>query len=95
MMREDKAEAAAIDAELDARDAAREAARAARPRRVGRPRRRPGRGHGRRTAPPEYDAVTPEADDADDDERPWWESDPRITNRYVGLAAAVSRRCHR
>jgi cytochrome c oxidase assembly factor CtaG len=56
MMREDKVEAAEIDAELDARDAAREAARDA--------------------------SVDVETGDADGDERPWWESDPRITNRY-------------
>jgi hypothetical protein len=80
MMREDKIEAAEIDAELDARDAARQAARAA--------------GQGASADPvavpvavadgssPEYDAVTHEADAVDDDERPWWESDPRITNRY-------------
>jgi cytochrome c oxidase assembly factor CtaG len=51
MMREDKVEAAAIDAELDARDAEREA------------------------------AVPVGTDEPDDDERPWWESDPRITDR--------------
>jgi cytochrome c oxidase assembly factor CtaG len=52
MMREDKAEAAAIDAELDARDAAR----------------------------------VPEApesgEDVPDAERPWWENDPRFTERF-------------
>jgi cytochrome c oxidase assembly factor CtaG len=52
MMREDKAEAAAIDAELDAREAAR----------------------------------VPEAheggDDTSDAERPWWENDPRFTERF-------------
>jgi hypothetical protein len=56
MMREDKVEAAEIDAELDARDAAREAARDA--------------------------SVDVETGDAEGDERPWWESDPRIANRY-------------
>jgi len=76
MMREDKVEAAEIDAELDAREAA-------------------SAGHGPDGVPagadaaapadgasPEYDAVNHEADGADDDDRPWWESDPRITNRY-------------
>jgi cytochrome c oxidase assembly factor CtaG len=52
MMREDKVEAAAIDAELDAREAAR----------------------------------APEADEGGDDspgaERPWWEDDPRFTERF-------------
>jgi cytochrome c oxidase assembly factor CtaG len=51
MMREDKAEAAAIDAELDARE-----------------------------------ARTPEAHegggDIPDTERPWWENDPRFTERF-------------
>jgi cytochrome c oxidase assembly factor CtaG len=63
MMREDRAEAAIIDAELDARDAARAAARA---------------------------TVTSADSDRDpgdpaglaDDERPWWETDPRITDRF-------------
>jgi cytochrome c oxidase assembly factor CtaG len=70
MMREDKVEAAEIDAELDARDAAREAARA----------QQPASADG--TTPPEYDPVNQGADDAGDADRPWWESDPRITNRY-------------
>jgi hypothetical protein len=79
MMREDKVEAAQIDAELDARDAAREAARAqqavpADPDTV--------RAAAADGASPEYDAVSHGADGADDDDRPWWESDPRITNRY-------------
>jgi hypothetical protein len=86
MMREDKVEAAEIDAELDARDAARAAARA---------QQAASAGHGPDGVPagadaaapadgasPEYDAVNHEADGADDDDRPWWESDPRITNRY-------------
>ena len=51
MMREDKAEAAAIDAELDARE-----------------------------------TRTPEAheggDEIPDTERPWWENDPRFTERF-------------
>jgi cytochrome c oxidase assembly factor CtaG len=50
MMREDREEAAAIDAELDARDAE------------------------------ENEAAT--AATADEEDRPWWESDPRLTNRF-------------
>jgi cytochrome c oxidase assembly factor CtaG len=57
MMREDKAEAAAIDAELDARDAERAEQSPKTPQ-------------------------TPETPDPPDTERPWWETDPRITNRY-------------
>ena len=68
MMREDKVEAAEIDAELDARDAAREAAREAA---------RQAAGQAAREG-----AVNPAAADAEDTERPWWETDPRITNRY-------------
>jgi cytochrome c oxidase assembly factor CtaG len=60
MMREDKVEAAAIDAELDARDAA--------------------------SAPARPAAVagtsTDEADVTPDGERPWWEDDPRFTERF-------------
>jgi cytochrome c oxidase assembly factor CtaG len=56
MMREDKAEAAAIDAELDAREAARDAARV-----------------------PE---ASESGEDVPDAERPWWESDPRFTERF-------------
>ena len=114
MMREDKVEAAAIDAELDARDAQREAARARQAARAKQPvsavSASTAPGSAGTTAPgsadpvaadpvaadpvsasaqqaddgglPEYDAVTAATDDANDDERPWWESDPRITNRY-------------
>jgi hypothetical protein len=88
MMREDKVEAAEIDAELDARDAAREAARAARRGASANPAAVPATAGDAAAAPaadgapPAYDAVNHEADAADDDERPWWESDPRITNRY-------------
>ena len=109
MMREDKAEAAAIDAELDARDAEREAAKQAAARQAARAKQSVAADLGTATAelasasaqqpgaadlgpayaeqsddgaPPEYDTVTPAIDDANDDERPWWESDPRITNRY-------------
>jgi cytochrome c oxidase assembly factor CtaG len=83
MMRADKREAEEIDAELDARDAAREAARAAAP-------------ASPVTASP-ADAAAPAADDAagppaapgsgpagepDEADRPWWETDPRLTNRF-------------
>jgi hypothetical protein len=95
MMREDKIEAAAIDAELDARDAEREAARqAARAR-------QPAAASGSAApseqpdgALPEYDAVPAEtaADDAGDDERPWWESDPRLLDRFKNALAAVRSR---
>ena len=67
MMRADKREAAAIDAELDARDAARAAARAA------------GGGDAAHDA---ATAVTVSADDAGEEGRPWWESDPRLMDRF-------------
>ncbi len=60
MMREDQAEAAAIDAELDARDAAKAAAKAA-------------------TTATDGDGDAAAESDAD---RPWWETDPRITERF-------------
>ena len=109
MMREDKAEAAAIDAELDARDAERAAIKqAAHAQQAARAKQPVAADRGTDTAelanvsaqqpvadlgpvfaeqpddsaPPEYDTVTPATDDAIDDERPWWESDPQITNRY-------------
>ncbi|MGH3278032.1 MAG: cytochrome c oxidase assembly protein [Trebonia sp.] len=73
MMRADKQEAAEIDAELDARDAAR-AAKASPA---------PGgdavRGDAvQATASP----VASGAADADENDRPWWETDPRFTNRW-------------
>ena len=73
MMRADKKEAAEIDAELDAKDAARVAARTAQasPALDG-------------DAVPEATPVTVEADGSDDEDRPWWESDPRLTNRFKG-----------
>jgi len=77
MMRADKREAAEIDAELDARDAAREAARAA------------GAGHpnGAGAATPVHLAVGAdleaiEVGEPDAADRPWWESDPRLTDRF-------------
>jgi cytochrome c oxidase assembly factor CtaG len=66
MMRADKREAEQIDAELDARDAAREAARAAT--------------LGSASADP--DAAVPATAGADEADRPWWETDPRLTNRF-------------
>jgi cytochrome c oxidase assembly factor CtaG len=77
-MREDKAEAARIDAELDARDAAtaatRQAAREAVRETVAQV---TGRDPG--TA---VDALADEVEDAA--ERPWWEDDPRFANRFRG-----------
>ena len=67
MMREDKAEATAIDAELDARDAAR--ARPAAPAAPGAGRLEP-------------DGATLDASDAPEKDRPWWETDPRLANRF-------------
>jgi cytochrome c oxidase assembly factor CtaG len=75
-MREDKAEAALIDAELDARDAAtavtrqaaREAVRETATQITGRD---PG---------PAGDALADDVEDAAD--RPWWEDDPRFANRF-------------
>jgi cytochrome c oxidase assembly factor CtaG len=67
MMREDKIEAAAIDAELDARDAARETVREV------------ARAH---ETPSSDDAVKPEAEGTDEESRPWWETDPRLTDRF-------------
>jgi Cytochrome c oxidase caa3 assembly factor (Caa3_CtaG) len=87
MMRADKQEAAEIDAELDARDAARAAARAA----------KAGQAAGiavtspssASSAPADGDAtpdalssVALNAGNPDDDDRPWWESDSRITDRF-------------
>jgi cytochrome c oxidase assembly factor CtaG len=67
MMREDQAEAAVIDAELDAREAARRSVPA-----------RPVAGV---TSDPEG-AEAPGAAVAADDDRPWWEHDPRFTERF-------------
>ena len=69
MMREDKAEAAAIDAELDARDTARKAGASGADRADGR-----------------GDADGTDGADgtggAEEEDRPWWESDPRLTDRF-------------
>jgi cytochrome c oxidase assembly factor CtaG len=74
MMRADKQEAAEVDAELDARDAARETARAARADQAADP----------AVASSSSASSGSAAGDgaADDDDRPWWESDPRITDRF-------------
>jgi len=80
MMREDKVEAAEVDAELDARDAARAAARAARQDGSAGP--VPVPATATATASASASAEADEAAVADDADRPWWETDPRITNRY-------------
>jgi hypothetical protein len=80
MMREDQAEAVAIDAELDAREAARPQQATRQP-------------SAAEVAEPAVDAepagradsasgVTAEADVASDAMPPWWESDPRFTGRF-------------
>jgi len=80
MMREDKAEAAAIDAELDARDAEREAARAKQPaaaEAAAGPAGQPA------DALAESDTAPAGPDEHDDDvERPWWETDPALLDRF-------------
>lgn len=92
MMRADKREAAKIDAELDARDAARAEARAAA--RAAASATRAGQPDGAAAiegnpVPADGDAVHSavsqvalETDGAGDDERPWWETDPRLTDRF-------------
>jgi cytochrome c oxidase assembly factor CtaG len=80
MMRADKREAEEIDAELDARDAAR-AARAGHPAvavAAGYP------AEGSAPAGEDLDAASPVTVDAGepDDDRPWWETDPRLTGRF-------------
>jgi cytochrome c oxidase assembly factor CtaG len=85
MMRADKREAAEIDAELDARDAAREASRAASAGPGGGP-----VGVGSSTASPvpasaDLDAAAPvtlAAGEPDEADRPWWETDPTLTDRF-------------
>jgi cytochrome c oxidase assembly factor CtaG len=81
MMRADKREAAAIDAELDARDADR-AARAGRPAGlVGAD--SPAAGPLSAGADPDPEApVTHGAGEPGEADRPWWETDPRIANRF-------------
>jgi len=73
-MREDQAEAAAIDAELDARDAARAAAAAM----------------SANGSPADdtladgspADGGSPAAGTIPADDHPWWETDPRFTERF-------------
>jgi cytochrome c oxidase assembly factor CtaG len=78
MMRADKREAEQIDAELDARDAARAAARAAQAASPDREEPPAPQADPASAAADEAD----EAGEADDADRPWWETDPRITNRF-------------
>src|SRR6185437_13657968 len=92
MMRADKREAAEIDAELDARDAAREAARAARASGGGGAPAAdalPGAADASSgVADPYPGAAVPvtveaaEPDEPDEADRPWWETDPRLTDRF-------------
>jgi cytochrome c oxidase assembly factor CtaG len=92
MMRADKREAAEIDAELDARDAAREAARAADASSgVAGPVTGPAdvtlgvadAMTGPADASPGAAVpVTVEASEPDEADRPWWETDPRLTDRF-------------
>ncbi len=70
MMRADKREAAEIDAALDARDAARAAATVA------------ASSVPASSVPASSVPGTPEADEPAAAERPWWESDSRITDRF-------------
>jgi cytochrome c oxidase assembly factor CtaG len=84
MMRADKQEAEQIDAELDARDAARAAARAVRTE-------APAPAASTITAASAAGANagagegSPADTDGDvDDDRPWWETDSRITDRFRG-----------
>jgi cytochrome c oxidase assembly factor CtaG len=67
MMREDQAEAAVVDAELDAREAARRIVPA---------------GPVAGATPDLEGAQAPGAAVAADEDRPWWESDPRFTERF-------------
>jgi cytochrome c oxidase assembly factor CtaG len=78
MMRADKQEAEQIDAELDARDAAREAARAGAASQPAAPAIPAPEAAASAAAVPAA-AGSAEPDDAD---RPWWESDPRLTDRF-------------
>ena len=69
MIKEDETEAAEIDAELDAHDAQREAQRDAQ-RKV------------QRAAPVGATAAPAETPAEPEPDRPWWESDPRFTERF-------------
>ena len=76
LMRADKQEADAIDAELDARDAARAARDADRVSDALAP------ASAEETMSGGTPALLTGADDADDDDRPWWETDSRLTDRF-------------
>jgi cytochrome c oxidase assembly factor CtaG len=87
MMRADKREADQIDAELDARDAARQAAvtsaAAAAPATA--PTAAPATAPAPGAPAPAAAAVAgagQAADAGDDADRPWWETDPRLTDRF-------------
>ena len=80
MMRADKREAEEIDAELDARDAARAAARAT-TRATASATASQAAADGAGEAAPVTAAGSAPAD-ADDADRPWWETDPRLTDRF-------------
>jgi cytochrome c oxidase assembly factor CtaG len=97
MMRADKQEAEQIDAELDARDAARAARAAARaedasPRAAGLGSETASGLSGdpvtgdsdpaRAAVPVGFPAGETDESGEDDADRPWWENDPRITDRY-------------
>ena len=75
MMREDQAEAVAIDAELDA--AAASDVKAAAPAHA-----EPAVDAESAGGADSASVVTAEADVASDTMRPWWESDPRFTGRF-------------
>ena len=92
-IREDEAEAAVIDAELDARDAARAApgspiavpagpgeGRNSGPR-SGRAR-APGQSRGRAPGKSRGAPESPGTSHPDDPEAPWWENDPRFSDRF-------------
>jgi Cytochrome c oxidase caa3 assembly factor (Caa3_CtaG) len=97
-IREDEAEAAEVDAELDAREAARDAARAARKAAAIVAEGRPARDAAPPDTPPSTEntevtsdpaptetagtTAVPDDSEADDPERPWWESDPRFQERF-------------
>ena len=86
MMRADKHEAAQIDAELDARDAAREAARAVTAASGAEPG-AAGPAPAAASAPAAVTAASGSleaaaAGEPDEADRPWWENDPRLTDRF-------------
>jgi cytochrome c oxidase assembly factor CtaG len=87
MMRADKVEAAQIDAELDAREVAQEARKAQRAaQRAARAAWREGHAYPAPEQAQPAVAVPGDVADTDDDdddvERPWWQNDSRITERF-------------